>query len=301
MSTNKCFAACNSLGRDSRAISQVGNGRSIAHSTALIWTRSVQAPQARLRDPYEVLGVAPDADPETIRQAYFRLIRRYHPDRNPDPQAAERFRAVYDAYHRIIGVGEDVEAGADICLGNELEFAAVHSLILALGGQPGDNFVRQIDTERVPGDQHDDYFGELYARLQRGNYTIDVEDGLHDPNNADENTDEYERYRRMNYAHLIERYREYLGGIAEERGFDRADFDAVFNIYLVQAGRFFHVPCDEMYEYREGFISAFVDLYQFINPDATEQAMVALAQTAFDVFANLREMNEIGREPNFSY
>jgi len=34
------------------------------------------APQA----PHVVLGVAPDASPETVRAAYQRLIRQYHPD-----------------------------------------------------------------------------------------------------------------------------------------------------------------------------------------------------------------------------
>lgn len=33
------------------------------------------------RKPHEVLGVAPDADAATIRQAYQKLISEYHPDK----------------------------------------------------------------------------------------------------------------------------------------------------------------------------------------------------------------------------
>lgn len=51
------------------------------------------------RDYYEVLGVARDADPDTIKRAYRRLAMSYHPDRNPDdPDAGERFKEASEAY-----------------------------------------------------------------------------------------------------------------------------------------------------------------------------------------------------------
>jgi len=50
------------------------------------------------QDPYELLGVPRDADTETIKKAYRRLARQYHPDVNPDPAAQERFKEVSRAY-----------------------------------------------------------------------------------------------------------------------------------------------------------------------------------------------------------
>ncbi|GAA0713657.1 DnaJ domain-containing protein [Dactylosporangium roseum] len=49
-------------------------------------------------DYYRVLEVEPTASPQEIRLAYRRLARRFHPDRNPDPGAEERFRLLTEAY-----------------------------------------------------------------------------------------------------------------------------------------------------------------------------------------------------------
>lgn len=51
------------------------------------------------RDLYEVLGVSRDADADTLRKAYRKLARRYHPDVNPgDAAAEERFKELSNAY-----------------------------------------------------------------------------------------------------------------------------------------------------------------------------------------------------------
>ena len=53
---------------------------------------------AAATDPYRILQVSPNADLEAIHAAYRRLARRYHPDLNPQPEAAERMRAINAAY-----------------------------------------------------------------------------------------------------------------------------------------------------------------------------------------------------------
>ncbi|HEV2472223.1 MAG TPA: DnaJ domain-containing protein, partial [Chthonomonadales bacterium] len=51
---------------------------------------------------YEVLGVSIDASADAIRRSYRRLVLRYHPDRNPSPDAALKIKAINQAYH-ILG------------------------------------------------------------------------------------------------------------------------------------------------------------------------------------------------------
>ena len=48
---------------------------------------------------YELLGLSKEASQDDIRQAHRKLVRKYHPDTNPeDPQAEERFKEVQRAY-----------------------------------------------------------------------------------------------------------------------------------------------------------------------------------------------------------
>jgi len=51
-----------------------------------------------MADYYQLLEVSPDASPDEIKRAYRRLARQLHPDTNPDPTAAERFKEVAAAY-----------------------------------------------------------------------------------------------------------------------------------------------------------------------------------------------------------
>jgi len=48
---------------------------------------------------YDILGVAPTADDSQLKKAYRKLAMKYHPDKNPDDQAAqEKFKDISGAY-----------------------------------------------------------------------------------------------------------------------------------------------------------------------------------------------------------
>lgn len=51
------------------------------------------------KDHYKVLGVESDADEATIKTAYRKLARKYHPDVNKDVGAEDKFKEIAEAYH----------------------------------------------------------------------------------------------------------------------------------------------------------------------------------------------------------
>ncbi|MBP5256822.1 MAG: molecular chaperone DnaJ [Mycoplasma sp.] len=50
------------------------------------------------RDYYEVLGVAKNASLEEIKRAFRKLAMKYHPDRNKEPDAEQKFKEINEAY-----------------------------------------------------------------------------------------------------------------------------------------------------------------------------------------------------------
>ena len=47
---------------------------------------------------YDILGVSKDAEETDIKKAYRKLSLQYHPDRNPDPSATEKYKVINEAY-----------------------------------------------------------------------------------------------------------------------------------------------------------------------------------------------------------
>ena len=47
---------------------------------------------------YEFLGVSRDCNDQELKTAYRRLAMQYHPDRNPSPEAEDKFKTASEAY-----------------------------------------------------------------------------------------------------------------------------------------------------------------------------------------------------------
>tara|TARA_Y100000588_G_scaffold358714_1_gene417107 strand:- start:386 stop:670 length:285 start_codon:yes stop_codon:yes gene_type:complete len=55
-------------------------------------------------DYYKILGIEQDADSESIKKAYKKLAKKFHPDLNPDnvESSEEKFKQINEAYHVLI-------------------------------------------------------------------------------------------------------------------------------------------------------------------------------------------------------
>lgn len=126
---------------------------------------------------YEILGIAPDADPDAIKRAYRQLARRYHPDVSDAADAEEKFKQVQHAYEVLKDpdkravydqFGRDPTAAYDVPPEYDPEFQ-FHS-----GGfrsqSDFDDFFNSLFGERFNGAVHD-YDKDFHVELG-----IDLED-----------------------------------------------------------------------------------------------------------------------------
>lgn len=109
---------------------------------------------AAKRDYYEVLGVPREADAKAIKDAFRKLALKYHPDRNKEADAEERFKEIAEAY----AVLSDPKKRADYDAGG---FSGLQ------GVRPEDLF-GGIDFNDLFGGLGFDFGGGLFERFFGG-------------------------------------------------------------------------------------------------------------------------------------
>ena len=119
------------------------------------------------RDYYEVLGVSRSASKQELKKAFKKLAMKYHPDRNPDDQAAaDKFKEAAEAYEVL----SDAEKKAAYD-----QFG--HSGVSGMGGGAG---FQDFDFGDIFGDIFGDVFGgrsRSRGRARRGDdlqYQLDL-------------------------------------------------------------------------------------------------------------------------------
>lgn len=68
----------------------------------------------QFRDPYSILGVAADANETTIRGAYRKMAKQFHPDVSKEQNAEMQFLNISEAYDFLIQLMRSKREGVDI-------------------------------------------------------------------------------------------------------------------------------------------------------------------------------------------
>lgn len=113
-------------------------------------------------DPHQILGLSPSASVAEVRKAFRRLAMRWHPDRNPSPEAAERFRQIRAAHDALLLEGEGLDEEEPLSRGPVEEGELWVSLEEAIFGAPKAFTV----TRETPCDECDGS-GEVPLRFSR--------------------------------------------------------------------------------------------------------------------------------------
>jgi len=107
------------------------------------------------KDYYKILGVEPDANAKTIKTAYRKRARKYHPDMNPDEGAEAKFKEVAEAYQVL--KNEQLRAEFD-----ELRQYGAQS---QQGFQPPPGWKSSRDTEYQEGAQYQGGFSDFFNSI----------------------------------------------------------------------------------------------------------------------------------------
>lgn len=126
------------------------------------------------KDYYKTLGVARDASPDDIRNAYRKLARKFHPDVSKEPDAETRFKEIGEASEVLRD--PEKRAAYDVAA---TQWGRQQAAGSARGGKsrdfqppPGWNtgfeFNGRGDDEAFAGVDHSDFFEALFGRARAG-------------------------------------------------------------------------------------------------------------------------------------
>jgi curved DNA-binding protein CbpA len=124
------------------------------------------------RDPYRVLGVPPGASPEDLHDAYRRLVKLHHPDRNHgSADSTQRFQEIQQAYDELRGRPRAARAAGraeapveDRMATLERELREAHAA-RERARRAARDAARGADEDPVP-DATDDSFGRIFADVR---------------------------------------------------------------------------------------------------------------------------------------
>jgi len=61
-----------------------------------------------MKNYYNILNIDENASKDEIKKAYHKLALKYHPDKNSDPDACDKFKEISEAYENLYNGNNDI-------------------------------------------------------------------------------------------------------------------------------------------------------------------------------------------------
>lgn len=106
------------------------------------------------QDYYKILSVAPDADSKTIKTAYRKLARKYHPDVSAQSEAEEKFKQISEAYDVL----------------KDPQKRAQYDELREYGAQSHDGSRRQYSQSSSKQNDFSDFFSSIFGDPRRAGH-----------------------------------------------------------------------------------------------------------------------------------
>lgn len=123
---------------------------------------------------YDVLDIDNQANQAAIKKAYKRLAVKYHPDKNTDPDAEQKFKLVKEAYetlsnpHKRSQYDNPVESILGHIFGNQPRYQQIYNINLTLEEVYNGKIIKldDMEVEVMPGVMHGtktQHNGKIYS------------------------------------------------------------------------------------------------------------------------------------------
>jgi DnaJ-class molecular chaperone len=108
--------------------------------------------QKTTKDLYKLLGLSKEASQDDIRKAHRKLVRKYHPDANPeDPQAEQRFKEIQQAYEVLSNSQKRQEYDKELYTSSRASAGRPRRRQARAGGRTGGDTSYTVDLSDLLG------------------------------------------------------------------------------------------------------------------------------------------------------
>ena len=152
-----------------------------------------------MKDPYQVLGVSPDASDEDVKKAYRELARKYHPDNYAGSDLAdlaeEKMKEVNEAYEEIKRIRSEGSSSDSSYSGGSTYSGPLYEARrqITLGNYSNAELI--LDSMRESERNGEWHFLKGCILMKRGAY-FDARRHIDEACRLDPTNDEYARARR---------------------------------------------------------------------------------------------------------